>query len=74
MFPLWFTFLSDSFVFIDMVSPKERRESERESYAKTQRQPNMMSLQTQTGSELPDLLTYTTLHSNNLQNSSTHNA
>jgi hypothetical protein len=34
----------------------------------------MVSIQTQTGSELPDLLSYTTLHSNNLQNSSTHNA
>jgi hypothetical protein len=54
---------------------KERRKSKRESYAETHRQPpDMVSLQTQTGSELPDLLTCTTLHSNNLQNSSTHNA
>jgi hypothetical protein len=46
----------------------------KENYAETKRQPDMVSVETQTGSEFPDLLTCTTLHSNNLQNSSTHNA
>jgi hypothetical protein len=55
---------------VAQLSPKERRES----YAETHRQPDMVSVQTQTGSELPDLLTCTTLHSNDLQNSSTHSA
>jgi len=43
------------------VSPKERGESQRESDAPTQRQPDMASAQTQIGSELPDPLTYTTI-------------
>jgi hypothetical protein len=50
------------------------RVRERESYSETQRQLDMVSVQTQTGSELPNLLTCTTFHSNNLQNSSTPNA
>jgi hypothetical protein len=43
------------------VSPKERGESQRESDAPTQRQPDMASAQTQIRSELPDPLTYTTI-------------
>jgi hypothetical protein len=41
---------------------------------KHRERPDMVSVEIQTGSELPDLPTCTTPQSNNLQNSSTHNA
>jgi len=53
--------ISQLVIFIVMLSPKERGESERESNAPTQRQPDMASAQTQIRSELPDPLTCTTI-------------
>jgi hypothetical protein len=47
--------------FLNLLSPKERGESQRESDAPTQRQPDMASAQTQIRSELPDPLTCTTI-------------
>jgi len=56
----------------EVMSPK--RESYRERYGKILTQPAKVRMQTQTGSELPGLLICTKPHSNNSQNTHTHNA
>jgi hypothetical protein len=60
-------------VISETVTKREERELERELCRNTETTRHG-ELTDPTGFELPDLLTCTTLHSNNLQNSSTHNA